>query len=78
MSTSKEAMEMFAKELISQCDKKIDDGFNKFEKDFKDHFKNRFASFSKVLTKLSDDYRSLIKNVKSVSFKVQMKCFFYC
>ena len=42
MSTSKEAMEMFAKELISQYDKKIDDRFHKFEKDLKYHFENRF------------------------------------
>ena len=69
MSTSEEATEMLAKELISQYDRKIDDTFNKFEKDFKDHFENRFASFSKVVTKLSDDYHSLIENVKSVSFK---------
>ena len=36
MSTSKEAMEMLAKELTSQYDKKMDDRFSKFEKDFKD------------------------------------------
>ena len=69
MSTSKEAMEIFVKELISQYDKKMDDRFSKFEKDFKDHFENRFASFSKVVTKLSEDYHSLIENVKTVSFK---------
>ena len=69
MSTSKEAMEIFATELISQYDKKIDNRFSKFEKDFKDHFENRFASFNKVVTKLFDDYHSLIENVKTVSFK---------
>ena len=69
MSTSKEAMEIFAKELISQYDKKIDDRFSKFEKDFKDHFENRFSSFSKVVTKLSDDYHFCIENVKTVSLK---------
>ena len=44
MSRSKKAMEIFAKELISLYDK-IDDIFSKFEKDFKDHFENRFVTF---------------------------------
>ena len=51
MSTSKEAMEIFAKELISQYDIKIDDKFSKFEKDFQRSLRKSFCIFQQSCDK---------------------------
>ena len=75
-TTSKDAegdipvdMEKFAKDLIKQSDKKLEKRFNKFDKDFAERFETRFTKFAKIVTKLSEDYHSVVDDVKAVSFK---------
>ena len=75
-TTSKDAegdipvdMEKFAKDLIEQFDKKIEEYFKKFDKDFAELFETRLTNFTKIVTKLSEDHNSVVDDVKAVSFK---------
>ena len=75
-TTSKDAegdipvdMEKFAKDLMEQFDKKIEERFKKFDKDFAERFETRLTNFSKIVTKLSEDHNSVVDDVKAVSFK---------
>ena len=62
-------MEKFAKDLIEQFDKKIEERFKKFDKDFVERFETRLTNFTKIVTKLSEDHNSVVDDVKTVSFK---------
>ena len=66
-------MEKFAKDLIEQFDKKIEERFKKFGKDFVEHFETRLTNFTKMVTKLSEDHHSVVDDVKAVSFKADKK-----
>ena len=62
-------MEKFAKDLIEQFDKKIEERFKKFDRDFAERFETRLTNFTKIVTKLSEDHNSVVDDVKAVSFK---------
>ena len=62
-------MEKFAKDLIEQFDKKIEECFKKFDKDFVECFETHLKNFTKIVTKLSEDHNSVVDDVKAVSFK---------
>ena len=62
-------MEKFAKDLIEQFDKKIEERFKKFDKDFAERFETCLTNFTKIVTKLSEEYNSVVDDVKAVSFK---------
>ena len=62
-------MEKFAKDLIEQFDKKIEERFKKFDKGFAECFKTRLTNFTKIVMKLSEDHNSVADDVKAVSFK---------
>ena len=62
-------MEKFAKDVIEQFDKKIEERFKKFDKDFAERFETRLTNLTKVVPKLSEDHNSVADDVRAVSFK---------